>query len=105
MLNEIEKARTEQKARILSAFKEATQPKKTATLITKSDFEDQYPDNQYERYSLKSVSAFRDEIMKSESVENKDEAFKQATKDLKHFMVQSGKQHVIMFVRKKQAGE
>jgi hypothetical protein len=105
MIDKIEQARKEQKARIYSAFKEATQPKQTATLITKAEFEEQYPETQFERYSLKSVSAFRDEINKSETVENKDEAFKAATKDLKHFMVQSGGKHVIMFVRKKQAGE
>jgi hypothetical protein len=105
ILDHIEKARNEQKARIFNTFKEATQEKQTATLISKADFEAQFPSTTHEIYSLKSVNAFRTEISKSDDVVNKDEAFQQATKDLKHFVVQNNGKSAIMFVRKKVSGE
>lgn len=104
ILENIEKQRELQKARIRGIFKEATE-EKGASIIAKSEFEAQYPDAQYERYSVQSLTKFRDELNKSEDVEDKDAAFKEATKDFKHFLVVEKGQKVPMFVRKKISGE
>jgi hypothetical protein len=105
MFSEIEKAKEERKARILQSFKEAGDDPRSASPITKADFEAQYPESGYERYSLVSVHKFREDLMKSEEIQNKDEAFKNATKDLKSHIVHGSDSKVIMFTRKKVAGE
>lgn len=78
---------------------------KEARLITKAEFEEQYPAEKYERYSLQALNKFRQDISKAEDVEDKDAAFKGATSDLKSFVVQDGDSKAIVFVRKKEAGE
>lgn len=102
-LENIEKNRSERKAQILSSFKNVEN--KSATIITKSDFDQQFPTSQYEVYSVASLTKFRETLNKSEDVENKDAAFIEATKDLKHFLVVSAGSKIPTFVRKKVSGE
>jgi len=90
----------EAKERIASCYADAK--KAPAKLIIKSEFEEQYPSSLYEIYSAQSLNKFREELQKGE---NGDEQFTAATKDLKGFVVQSGKNQAILFVRKKVAGE
>lgn len=106
MINEIKRVQEERKAQIRSAFKEVeAEDAKTATIITKADFEQQFPADKYEHYSLPSLTKFREELMKSEDVQDKDAAFKEATKDFQHFLVVHGGAKVPVFVREKVSGE
>lgn len=105
MINEIRKDQEDRKAQILSAFKNVENDPKVATVISKADFESQYPEAQFERYSLKSLTKFREELNKSEDVDNKDAAFIEATKDFKHLLVVHSGAKAPMFVRKKVSGE
>lgn len=105
MINEIKKDQADRKAQILSAFKNVENDPRAATVITKADFEDQYPEAKFERYSLSSLTKFREELNKSEDVDNKDAAFVEATKDFKHFLVVHNGVRAAMFVREKVSGE
>lgn len=101
--DDIKKAQSEQRARILKNFKNIDE--KTAVLITKADFESEYPKDKFEWYSPQSLTKFRTELSKAEGVTNADEAFKQATTGFKGFVVVEGEKKAIVFVRKKEAGE
>ena len=101
---DIESHKKDQKIRILESFNQAGPSPKTATVITKAEFDEKFPEQQWERYTLASLHKFRQDIQKSE-VENKDEIFKKATSDLKSFIVHNEDKKVIVFARKKESGE
>ncbi len=92
----------EQKAKILAAY---TNAPKTATVLNKAEFEEQYPADKFEVYTLEAVDKFRQDLIKAEDVEDKDSAFKSATADLKPFVVHADGKQSIMFARKKIKGE
>lgn len=101
---DIDAARKLQKTRILDSFEKA-EDSKAAQVITKAEFDTQYPDAEYERYSLKALHSFRGEITKAEDIGDKDQAFKEAIKDLKSFIVHDEGKKFAVFVRKKEVGE
>lgn len=103
VVEKIQQHKSEQKARIYKSFAESDEDSKNAKLITKADFESNFPLEQYEVYSLGSIQKFRDDLQKSENYS--DEMFKAATKGLEHFIVQHEGNKVIMFTRKKEVGE
>lgn len=103
-LNDIKAYHAKKRAQIADSFKSVEDPG-AAKLITKAEFESQYPSAEYEYYSPKRLTEFREEISKAEGVGNPDEAFKQVTKDLKGFVVTDNGQKAIVFVRKKEIGE
>jgi hypothetical protein len=105
MVNDIKEYQKNQRAQIYDSFKNAGDDARSALLITKSEFEVKFPTDQYERYSLSAVHKFREDISKSEEVTDKDAAFKDATKDLKSYVVTNEGKKAIVFVRKKIAGE
>lgn len=89
------------KAQIYGAFNKG----KVATPITKDEFDQEYPVNQFERYSLDALDKFRNDIAKAEDVEDKEGAFKKATEDLApHLVYNEGKKYIV-YTRKKQTGE
>lgn len=93
------------KAQIWETFNKAGENPREATLITKAELDEQYPDESFERYSIGSLSKFRQDLVKAEGVQDKDAAFKEATKGLLPFVVQDGQKKAIVFVRKKEEGE
>ena len=103
--DDIESARRAQKVRILDSFHQATPNPKTALAITKAEFDEKYPEAEWERYSLANLHKFRQDIQKAEDIENKDEIFKSMTADLRPFIVHNEGKKVIVFTRKKEAGE
>lgn len=94
-----------QKAKIYNMFNEAIKPQAKTEVITKAEFGELYPAEKFEHYSLEAVHKFRQEIMKSEDITDKDGAFKKATSDLKHLVVHGDGKQVIVFAREKQKGE
>lgn len=94
-----------QRAKIVDAYNRSVDSEKTALLITKGEFDEQYPADKFERYSLQSVTKFREDINKADDIEDKDDAFRKATADLKHFVVTEGERKAIVFVRQKESGE
>lgn len=105
-IDRIKEFQKTQKLRLVGQYiQKAEESTGTAKLITKAEFDEQYPEKSFERYSLQSVNKFREELMKAEGVDNPEDAFIKATKDLKHFVVQSEGNKAILFVRKKEAGE
>lgn len=95
--------RAAQKARIYDTYAESNG--RYATPISKADLDAQYPKEQFEIYSLQSLHKFRTDLMKAEDVADKDEAFKEATKDMVSLIVHENGKKVPCFVRKKEAGE
>lgn len=93
------------KAQIYNSFKQAVDPSKLAQPISKAEFEEQFPVEKFELYTLTAVDQFRQEILKAEDVTDKDGAFQKATEDLKPFIVHGEGKRVIMFTREKQKGE
>jgi len=79
--------------------------RQAAAVLTKAEFDEQYPADQWERYTLPAIHKFRTDLMKAEDIEDKDVAFKEATQDLKSFIVHGDGKKTIMFVRKKVKGE
>lgn len=96
-IKDYQKAKKEQ---IVKAFGMAED--KNAKLITKAEFEEQFPKEGHEIYSLSSLDKFRKELSKAEG---SDALFKEATKGLKSFVVEGDGKKAIVFVRKKEAGE
>lgn len=92
------------RAQIAESFKQV-EDAGAAKLITKAEFDELYPAENFERYSVHSLNSFRESISKAEGIENPDEAFKQATKDLKGMVVTDSGKKAIVFVRKKESGE
>lgn len=91
-----------QKAKIAQAYSKNT---KTATVLTKAEFEEQFPAEKFEIFTLGAVDKFRNDLNKAEDIEDKEGAFKNATSDLKAFVVHSSGKESIMFVRDKVKGE
>ncbi len=102
---DIDENKRSQKLRILDSFKQAAPNPKTAIAITKAEFDEKYPEVQWERYTLGAIHKFRQDIQKAEGIDDKDEAFKKATSDLKSFIVHGDGKKVIVFLRKKESGE
>lgn len=102
---EIAQYQKEKKAQIYGAFKKATEPGKVALAIVKDEFDQQYPVDKYEYYSLEAVNNFRQDILKADDIEDKDGAFKKATEDLVPFIVHHDGNKALIFTRKKQKGE
>lgn len=101
--HEIDNHSKEQRAKIYDSYIQ-TGKRKEAVAITKAQLEEEYPQSQWERYSLQSLHKFRTELMKGGD-ENADETFKQATSDLKHFVVHHDGKKTMLFLRKKEQGE
>lgn len=102
---DIDSHKKDQKVRILDSFKQAAPNPKLALAITKAELDEKYPESAWERYTLQSLHRFRQDIQKAEDVEDKEDAFKKATADLKPFIVHGDGKKVITFLRKKEAGE
>lgn len=95
----------EQKAKILNSYRNAPKYGKEATVLTKAEFEEQYPTSEWEIYGLETVDKFRQDIMKADDIEDKIGAFKQATENLKPFVIHGEGKQIIVFARKKEKGE
>lgn len=106
-LDNIKEFQRTQKLRLVGQYiqKAEDEANKGAKLITKAEFDEQFPEKTYERYSLQSITKFREELTKAEDITDPEDAFVKATKDLKHFVVQSEGNKAILFVRKKESGE
>lgn len=85
---------------IVKAF--GVEEEKSAKLISKAEFEEQFSKESHEIYSVSSLDKFRKELSKAEG---SDALFKEATKGLKSFVVESEGKKAIVFVRKKEIGE
>lgn len=103
-IDHIKEFQKTQKLRLVGQYIEKAE-QGSAKLITKAEFDTQFPEQSFERYSLQSITKFREELTKAEGVENPEDAFIQATKDLRHYVVQSQGNNAIIFVRKKEVGE
>lgn len=101
----IKAAQKEQRQRIWDNFAHETPKEGGAELITKALIDEQYPESEWERYSLPSLNKFREELTKAEGVSDPNVAFVEATKDLKHLLLADGGKQVPVFVRKKVKGE
>lgn len=88
------------RAQIASSYDQAEENR--AKLITKAEFEEQFPTTSHEVYSIQALDKFRKDLMKAEGSE---ELFKEATRGLKSFVVQNEDKKAIVFVRKKEKGE
>lgn len=93
------------KSQIWDSFNKASDDSRAAVLITKAELDEQFPSETHERYSLVSINSFREDIMKAEGIEDKEGAFKEASKGLKSFIVTENGKKAILFVRKKEKGE
>lgn len=98
--NDIKDYQKAKKEQILKAF--GTVEDKSAKLITKAEFEEQFPKEGHEIYSLSSLDKFRKELSKAD---DSDGLFQEATKGLKSFVVEGDGKKAIVFVRKKEKGE
>lgn len=95
-----------QRERILGVFGQPLQAdNKFARAITKAEFEQEFPADKFEIYSLAKVHAFREQILKSEGVDDKDAFFKAQTEDLKALVIHNGDNKTPVFVRAKEKGE
>lgn len=103
--HEIDAHNKSQRAKIYDSYVQSG-GRDTATAITKAELDEQYPADQWERYTLQALHQFRSDLMKAEGVDDKDGAFKEATKDLKSFVVHhDGKKNIVFVGRKEEAGE
>lgn len=102
-IQEIREYQNKRNAQIYNSFVNTGEDSRLPELISKADFQANYPLEQYEVYSLASIQKFREELMKAEGYT--DEAFVEATKGLKSFVVQHEGKKVITFARKKEVGE
>lgn len=102
--HEIDAHRKAQRAKIYDSYVQSG-GRETATPITKAELDEQYPVDKFERYTLQALHQFRSDLIKAEGVEDKDGAFKEATKDLKPFIVHHEGKKNIVFVRPKESGE
>lgn len=96
--------KTYQKAKrdqILKAFGNV-EDNSSARLITKAEFEEEYPSDTHEIYSLSALDRFRKELSKAEG---SDSLFVEATKGLKSLVIENEGKRAIVFVRKKEKGE
>ena len=98
---EINAHQKEQRAKVVAMYKNV-EAEKVANLITKAEFDEHYPTETWERYSLQAVHKFREDIEKAEGIEDKEDSFKKATADLKPFVITEGDNKAIVFVRKKE---
>lgn len=92
-----------QRAKIAAAYNQDDD--RIAKLITKAEFDEQFPGDRWERYSLQSVNKFREDICKVEGIEDPDDAFKKATSDFKPYVITDGDSKAIVFVRQKEVEE
>lgn len=102
--SEIKAFQKAQKDRILSVFKQEEDPK-AAKVITKAEFDEQFPADKFEAYTIQALTKFREDINKADDIADKDDAFKKATSDLQHFVVHHSGERALVFVRKKEKGE
>lgn len=96
-----------QRDKILSVFKKEVE--KSAFLIKAEEFEQKFPLDKFDIYTLPQVAKYRDDLSKAEGVDDPDGLFKATTSNLKHFVVErevDGKtERAITFVREKEKGE
>ncbi len=100
----IRKHQASNKAKILDAYKQPIEGKE-ALLITKAQLDEQFPESSHMRFSLQSLTKFRQDLQKAEGVTDPDKAFVDATKDLKAFVITEGDKKAPVFVREKISGE
>lgn len=91
----------QQKDKILKSYGIDGSKPKVADTLTKSDFEGLYPQDKFEIYSIQKLDEFRQQIIKSEDIEDKDGFFKSSTSDLKSLIVYGEGKPVLLFVRPK----
>jgi hypothetical protein len=91
------------KQRIYDAFVKSELDPKAPQLISKADFEAQFPLEEYELYTLSSMVKIREDMQKADDYS--DEAFQNAVKGVQSFVVQHEGKSAVAFVRKKEAGE
>lgn len=102
-LNDVKEFQKAQKERIFNSFKES-ETEEFVKAISKKDFQENYPAEKFEHYTIESLNTFRQELVKAEG-DSSDLSFKAATKDLKGFVVHNeGSKHIV-FVRQKEVGE
>lgn len=89
-----------QKERILASFNHEEDPKKVK-LVTKDEFEKSHPADQFEIYSLSALHKFRQDLLKADGVSEPEAVFRQATSDLKAWMVTDMGKKNLMFTKKK----
>lgn len=95
----------EQTDRILNMYGYDKSDSKTATLITKSDFQEAFPEKFYSFFKLEGLHSFRKAILADESISDKDGAFKKAVDGLRPFVVVDSGKKSIVFVKKKEVEE
>lgn len=96
----IENFKKSQKSRILAVY--GVKPNEnTAEALVKAEFDEKYPVDKYEIYSIQSLDKFRQDITKSETIEDKDAFFKSAVQDLKPILVYNNGKRELLCVKKK----
>lgn len=93
-----------QKAKIVNSYEgDKSNPGKDIQVLTKAEFEEKFPADKFEFYSLLSIHRFRTDLMKSESYT--DAAFSEAAEGLKPYLVHGEGRKQLMFVREKPVAE
>lgn len=100
---EIDAVNRQKRLRIYDSYVQSS-GRQTQT-ITKAEFDEQYPSEKWERYTLQAIHKFRTDLIKAEGIEDKDGAFKEAVRDLKSFIVHDNGKKLIVFTREKEKGE
>jgi len=98
---EIVEYQKQKKAQIYNTYKEASSNKPVAQAIVKAEFDEKYPADKFEYYTLSGIDKFRNELMKAEDIEDKDGAFVKACEGLMPYIVYNEGKKVITFVRAK----
>ena len=101
---EIQQFQSRRKRQIVDSFV-VPEDKGAAQIISKGDFEEAYPLDKFEVYSIQALTKFREDLMKAEGESYTDENFKAAVKGVQSFVVQDNGNQIPVFVRKKEAGE
>lgn len=96
----IDKVREDQKQKIAGSF---VQEDNVVKAISQSEFEESYPADKYERYSLEAVKRFKEDFMKSEDAN--EEALAESFKGLEKVVVSDGTLIADVFVREIQTEE
>jgi hypothetical protein len=92
-----------QKAKIFNSYEKDSASRKDVDIISKADFEEKFPADKFELYSLLAIHKFRTDLMKSENYT--DAAFSEAAEGLVPYRVQQEGKQILMFVRAKSVAE
>lgn len=100
---EIDNHNKSQRAKVLQSYTVAKE-EKIAVPISKAEFEEQYPESTFERYSIEAIHCFRKELIKAQP-DTADSVFVEATANLKPFILNDAGKQIAIFVREKEKGE